>query len=173
MRKELQWPSIILTFGFLIIFVSYGIRFSYPILMPKMIESLNLSKTESGLILGMYMIGYAIASPVAGFLTDRLGGRRVITIFCFIMAVGTLLMGISDNSFMASIFFFVAGIGGASSWVPIVALIKKWFRAERRGRILGLLDAGVTGGLGSMGILLPITVNLYGWRSSWFIMIKR
>jgi sugar phosphate permease len=170
MKSYTRWSLIIIAISFSVVFVSYGIRFSYPILMPEMITSLGLSKTESGLVFSLYMIGYAVFSPIAGFLADRLGGRVVIPSFCLIMAAGTFLMSISQTSLMTYTFFFIAGSGAAATWVPIVALVQKWFRAEHRGRVLGFVEVGIGGGYGSMGLILPTIVQNYGWRFGWIIL---
>ena len=48
-----------------------------PALMPGMITSWSLSKTEAGWLLGIFFVGYVAAVPVLVSLTDRLPARNV------------------------------------------------------------------------------------------------
>lgn len=170
MVKHQNSKWIVLFAGTFTVFVSYGIRYGYGILLPEMLKYLVISKTEAGIIYSFYLISYTIFSPITGMLTDRLGPQRIITLFCGALGIGTFLMGTVTSLEAACIFFFVAGLGAAACWVPIVVLVQSWFGEKRRGTVLGVMGGGASWGFGSMGLLLPILISWSSWRVCWYIL---
>jgi sugar phosphate permease len=167
----LHWGWVVLGSSFVTLFVNYSIRIgAYPILLPEMIKDLQLTKAEAGLIKSAFAITYLVFSPIMGWLTDRVGARKVISFFCLFLGGGAFLMGKAESLFASAIFFGVVGLGAAAMWVPSATLIQKWFGAAKRGLALGILNASSGFGFGLMGLFLPIIVIKYNWRFGWFIL---
>ena len=169
-KRPLQWGWFVLGAGFLTTFVSYSIRLGFGVILPEMMTSLNLSKAEGGRIYSVFLACYTIFSPIAGYLSDRFGGRRVIALFCAILGLGLLSVGAADRLVTTILFFAVAGIGNSSTWVPVVSLTTKWFSAARRGFILGVLMVGSQTGYGVMGLVFPLLMARYPWRFGWTVL---
>ncbi len=167
-RQILHWAWVILIASFFTLFVNYGIRIGgYSVLLPKMIQDLHLSMTQVGVIRAAFFLTYVLFSPLMGWLTDRFGGRLVISFFCLFLASGTFLLGKAWSYPAAVLFHAIAGIGSAALWTPTVTLVQKWFAAPRRGFALGMLAP--CGALGSAltGLILPVIVKNYSWRLGW------
>jgi MFS family permease len=147
--------------------MAYGIRFGYGILLPVMIKDLEMSVGEAGLIYSGYFLAYAFIAPVVGSLTDRVGGRYVITLFCGILGFGTLIMGSIHQWQAGFASAVIMGAGASATWTPVVTVISKWFGTRWRGKALGILVTGYGWGFGAMGLLLPLMVAWYGWRFCW------
>jgi len=77
--KTIHWAWYILGASFLTIMVSFSIRLGYGVILPEMIMSLGISKTEGGLTYSILFVTYTLFAPIVGNLTDRIGGRKVIT----------------------------------------------------------------------------------------------
>jgi len=170
-RERLHWGWVILVSSFITLVINYSIRVgAYPILLPEMIEDLRLTKAQAGLIKSAFAIAYLVFAPVMGWLTDRIGGRKVISFFCLLLGGGAFLMGKAENLFASAIFFGIVGIGSAAMWVPTATLIQKWFGTKKRGLALGILSASSGTGFGLMGLFLPVIVIRYNWRFGWFIL---
>ncbi len=168
---EIHWAWIVLGTSFVTLFINYSIRIgAYPILLPEMIKDLNLTKAQAGLIKSAFAVTYLVFAPIMGWLTDRIGGRKVITFFCLFLGGGTFLMGKAESLAASAIFYGIVGIGSAAMWVPSAALIQKWFGTTRRGMALGILNASSGAGFGLMGLILPVIVMGYGWRFGWFTL---
>lgn len=175
MNKEtsfkLHWGWVVLGASFITLFINYSIRIgAYPILLPEMIRDLHLTKAEAGLIKSAFAITYLVFSPIMGWLTDRIGGRKVISFFCLLLGGGAFLMGKAENLFASAIFFGVVGIGSAAMWVPTATLVQGWFGTKKRGLALGILNASTGAGFGIMGLFLPVIVINYNWRFGWFML---
>jgi sugar phosphate permease len=135
-----------------------------------MIKDLHMTKAQAGMIKSAFAMTYLVFSPIMGWLTDRIGGRKVISFFCIFLGGGAFLMGKADNLFASVIFFSFVGIGSAAMWVPNATLIQKWFGVRKRGLALGILNASSGAGFGAMGLFLPVIVINYNWRLGWFIL---
>lgn len=169
--SRIHWGWVVLGTSFITLFITYSIRIgAYSVLLPEMIKDLHMTKAQAGLIKSAFAIAYLIFSPLTGWLTDHIGGRKVISFFCLFLGGGAFLMGIAENLTTASIFYGIVGIGAAAMWVPNLTLIQGWFGVRKRGLALGILSPSYGIGLGLMGLVLPLIVSKYNWRSGWFIL---
>lgn len=166
-----HWGWVILGTSFITLFINYSIRIgAYPVLLPEMIKDLQLTKTQAGAIKSAYAITYLIFSPILGWLTDRIGGSKVISLFCLLLGGGTFFMGKAENLFDAALFFSLVGVGAAAMWVPSATLIQKWFVKGKRGFALGIASSSSGVGSGLMGLVLPTIAIKYHWRTGWFLL---
>jgi sugar phosphate permease len=166
----IHWAWIILFISFINLFVNYGIRLGYSVVLPEMIRTLGFSRRQAGDIFNAYFLAYILLSLFAGNLTDRLGARKIIPMFGVVLGIGTLLMGTSSSFWQASLFFGIVGMGAAAMWTPIIALVQRWFAVKRRGMALGILSTGFGLGFASMGKLFPIIVSEWSWRYCWYFL---
>lgn len=166
-RGSVHWAWVIIGVCFLDLVVNYASRLGYGVVLPEMIRDLDLSRTAGGAIFNAYLLVYITLTPLAGFLTDRLGARPVMTVCAAVLGAGALLMGSARSAGDASIAFAVAGLGAAGIWVPVLTVTQRWFAPSRRGLALGILSTGIGLGFAVTGILFPFLIDHYGWRSAW------
>jgi MFS family permease len=153
--------------GFLTLFASFAIRYGYGLLLPQMIPSLGISKTEAGIIYSSYFIAYTIFSPILGLLVDRSDARLLLTFFVALLGIGAYLMSFSFSVLYASLFFTLAGIGHSACWVPVVTVVQRWVSERRRGMVLAIVDLGSATGIAVWSILIPLIIGSYSWRAGW------
>jgi sugar phosphate permease len=168
--KAIHWAWYILGASFVTTLVSYTTRLGYGVILPEMVKSLGISRTEGGLTYSILFIMYTLFAPIVGNLTDRIGARRVITFFCAVLAVGVLLMSTVNRLITAALFLGIAGIGISSTWTPVVALTTRWFSRNRRGFVLGVITLGAQLGYGTFGLTFPLMMARYNWRLGWVIL---
>ena len=161
--------AFILVICFFSLFTAFAIRYSYGILLPKMIPSLGISKTHAGVIYGSFFIAYTVFSPVMGFLADRIKIRFILFSFSAVLGIGTFLMAYPASHVEASIFFAIAGVG-ASYYSPVMVLAQRWISDKRRGIMLSAITAGGALGILITSLLMPMVVSLYSWRMGWKIL---
>ncbi|HMK50994.1 MAG TPA: MFS transporter [Thermodesulfobacteriota bacterium] len=167
----IHWGWVVLGTSFITLFINYSIRIgAYSILLPKMIQDLQINMAQAGMIRAGYFLTYILFSPMTGWLMDRIGGRFVISSFCLFLGIGAILMGQASSLSTAIWYHAIVGIGAAAVWTPVAALIQKWFGTTRRGLALGILSPSYALGFGLMGIVLPIIVRDYSWRMGWHLL---
>ncbi|MCR4393105.1 MAG: MFS transporter, partial [Dehalococcoidales bacterium] len=155
---------------FFTVLISYCIRYGYGVLLPDMLSSLEISKTEAGLIYAFFFIAYTIFSPLLGTLGDRYSLRFIIVIFVIVLGVGTLLMAFAFSLMQAILFFTLVGIGSAACWAPVMALAQRWTRDQHRGKTLAFVDIGSALGIIVSSTGLPLAVHNWDWRMGWLIL---
>jgi OFA family oxalate/formate antiporter-like MFS transporter len=149
------------------VLTSYAIRYGYGILLPEMLTSLGISKTEAGVIYSSFFIAYTVASPLLGSLGDRYNVRWLLTIFVALLGAGAFLMSFSTSIVQASLFFTLAGIGSAACWAPVMALAQRWTSDKHRGKTLAFVDTGSALGIIATSAGVPLIVLAYSWREGW------
>lgn len=169
-QQRFHWAWIVLGICFGILFINYSVRLGYGVVMPEMIRTLGFGRAASGTIYNSYLFVYIAVTPFTGYLTDRLGARRVITVCLLILGLGTFLMGTSQNLLGACIFFALTGLGSSGVWTPVLAIIQRWFAHHRRGLAMGLVSTGYGLGFATMGAVFPWIVANFNWRYAWFIL---
>lgn len=169
-KKDFHWAWIILSVCFINLFVNYSIRLGFGVVLPEMIRSLGLNRTQAGAIFNFYLAAYICLTPFTGNLTDRFGARRIITLFSILLGTGTLLMGAVERFWTACIIFALVGAGASAMWTPVITVVQRWFALKRRGMALGILSTGYGLGFAAMGWLFPILVESFSWRFCWYAL---
>lgn len=167
---SLHWAWVILAICFVDLFVNYSVRLGYGVVLPEMIRDLGFGRAAGGSIYNAYLFTYIIVTPFTGYLTDRFGARRVITICLAILGVAVLMMGTANSLWSACLFFGLAGLGATGLWAPIITLVQRWFAFHRRGFALGILSTGFGLGFATMGAVFPWIVKYFTWRYAWYYL---
>lgn len=168
--RRLHPAWVILGICFINLFINYSVRLGYGVVLPEMIRTLGFSRAEGGSIYNAYLLTYIIVTPYTGYLTDRLGARRVISVCLVLLGSGVALLGTVEHLWSACLFFGLAGLGASGLWVPIITLVQRWFAYQRKGLALGVLSTGYGLGFAVMGVAFPWVVDHYSWRHAWFIL---
>ena len=166
----IHWAWVILGISFANLFVNYSVRLGYGVVLPEMIRTLNFGRAEAGTIYNAYLFTYIAIAPLTGYLTDRLGARRVISVCLLLLGIAVVLMGTVKTLRSASLFFGLVGLGATGLWAPVITLVQRWFAFHRRGLALGILSAGYGLGFAAMGIVVPLIVESLSWHYAWFIL---
>ncbi|MEE8418963.1 MAG: MFS transporter, partial [Dehalococcoidales bacterium] len=101
-----------------------------------------------------------------GWLVDKYGPRRVVTVGVFIMGLGLIFFGMTDSLWMYYASNIVIALGtGLQGLLVMSVAINHWFRRKRTLAqslfLLGFSMAGVVG----IPILVLVQMNM-GWQTS-------
>lgn len=154
----------------LTVFVNYSARLGYGVVLPEMIRDLGLSRTAGGTIYNAHLLAYVLVTPLSGYLTDRLGARRVVTAGALLLGLGLVLMGKSGSLATASLAYMVTGLGAAGIWTPSVTAVQRWFALRRKGLALGILSTAYGAGFALTGVAFPWIAGRWSWREFWFLL---
>ena len=101
------------------------------------------SPLQIGLLLVPQGIGAALAMPPAGYLTDRIGARFVVTAGVLVAAVGTLAytqLGAETSYTYLAAALFVLGMGAGSTIMPSMAAAFQALAREETPRATSALN---------------------------------
>lgn len=156
--------------GALVLFVVYGLQFSFGEFRLAATEAEGWSQTSLSAIFAVYIGLYSLLSTVSGSATDRWGPRPTVAIGSCLLGGGYLLMSQASGLGLVVVgLAVVAPLGMSCSWVPVNATAVRWFVRRR-----GIASAIVTSG-GSLGNIVgpPVAAWLIvttGWRTALAIM---
>jgi NNP family nitrate/nitrite transporter-like MFS transporter len=113
-------------------------------LAPKLEDKLDLSNTETSVMIAIpVVLGSLLRIPV-GLLTDRYGGRIMFTILLAYSAGAALVIGFTTSYVALLIGGLFLGVAG-SSFAVGVPFVADWYERERQGFALGVYGAGNIG----------------------------
>jgi len=141
-------------------------------------ETFSFSTVTMGAVFSAFLWGYALFQVPWGYVCDRIGPRRTLTVSILLFAVGTGAMALVPRvAAMGGIGLlagfrlvrFVTGIGEAAVSSNVTRVVASWTSGRERGFASGLQVCGL--GLG--GTLTPLfiawTMVHWGWRASFEI----
>jgi sugar phosphate permease len=147
----------------------YIARFNFSAVIPLIRADLGLSNARAGGLMAFFFVTYTAFQLPAGFLADRTGPRKVLTLGALISIAGNLIFSQGSSYLVLTIGQLVNGMGQAVGWSSAVKLIVSWFPRSGRGTAIGLFVTCVTVG-SSLGIRLSgFLGDHFGWRSSFMV----
>ncbi len=144
--------------------------FTFPALLPLLIDEWRLSHTDAGWLSGIFFGAYAVSVPVLVTLTDRIDARRIYLCAVGASTVSHLGLAFLADGFWAGLAFRVAaGVGWAGTYmVGLRALTDQMEgRAQTRAVAAHAASIGVSGAL-SFVIAGQLAAWL-GWQSAFVV----
>jgi len=155
--------------GLLALAAAIGIgRFVYTPILPPMVEALQLSKAQAGLIASANFVGYLAGALVAALSLP--GSRRAWLMGS--LAVNALCLGAMGVTTALPLFLLlrlVAGIASAFALIFGSALVLDRLASAGRGGLSAVHFAGVGSGIAVSAALVAILVrDGAAWSTLWF-----
>ncbi len=150
--------------AFIHLAASRGIRGTFGVFYVALLEAFGWSRGATAGALSLSIVTEGLSLPFVGSLTDRLGGRRTLTLGGVILVLGLGLSATVSSIWELYLWLgIVTALGlGLIGMVPHVAIIAREFSVHR-GKALGFAYAG--GGFGIL-LLVPfaqIMIGTWGW----------
>jgi len=147
----------------------YLCRLNMSAVIPLVMEDLKISHLQVGSIMSSFFIAYALSLVPAGYLSDRFGSKRVITIAGLLSALSNFFFSRSTRLYHFFSFQILngisqAGVGGAS-----IKLVGDWFPKSGRATALGVLFSCVPAFTVISYWLSSFLGESFGWRSAFFV----
>jgi NNP family nitrate/nitrite transporter-like MFS transporter len=153
------------TLAFTIAFAVWSLLSS---LAPQFQQQYHMSNFDISLLIAIPVLLGSLARIPLGLVTDRFGGRKVMTLLLLFVILP--LLGITTaNSLPGFLFWgFLLGIAG-SSFAAGVPYVSHWFSTERQGLALGIFGIGGIGTAISARFVPQITRSMGSWQPIFFI----
>lgn len=131
---------------------------------------LALSDKQMGWVLSIFALGYALFQAPSGFLADKYGPRKILTVIVTLWSLFTALTGAAWNFITLLIVRFFFGVGEAGAFPSMARVIFKWIPVKERGIVNGI---NFSGGRIGAAIALPIVawlIDVTSWKMSFVIL---
>ncbi len=133
-------------------------------LLPELAAQFNASKAAVGWTVSATTLGVALTAPLAGWLAQRLGRKRVIVTGALLMAVPTLLAAHSASIAELVIWRFLQGVALPAVFAVTNAHINEEWPPAEAPDLIGIQMAGMVAGGFAGRTLAALVAAALGWR---------
>jgi MFS family permease len=137
--------------------------------------SLRLSSEQVGLSASAYLAGAVLGALCFGWLTDRLGRKRLFSVTVAIYLVATIASGLAWSFWSFAAFRAITGAGIGGEYAAVNATIQELIPARRRGFTDLVINGSfwVGAALGALGALVALDPRIVppelGWRAAFVV----
>ncbi len=153
--------------GLIALAAAMGIgRFVYTPILPFMVDALELSKAEAGVIASANFLGYLVGALAAAILPGAKRPWFVAALAASALTTGA--MGLSPSLAMFLGLRFAGGVASAFVLVLASALVLERLAEAGRGGLSAVHFAGVGCGIAVSAVLVSgLAAAGYGWQAQW------
>lgn len=135
-------------------------------LTPFIRDDFNLDYTQMGWMMSAFNIAYGISHLPAGWFSDRLGPRMMITIGISGVALFAILIGIAPTYLAMAISLVLLGVMGGGYHPAAAPLVAASVDERNRGRALGLHQIGGTASFFLTPLIAAAIFHTLSWRGT-------
>jgi|GEM_PF-115606 len=131
-----RWIALIL-----ISFAMFGNYYIYDSISPLadlLKEQLKYSDKNIGLLNAIYSLPNIIMVLIGGIIIDRIGTRRSVFIFSFLVMLGAFVTVLYGSIYSMAAGRLVFGLGAESMIVAITTIVARWFKGKELSFAFGL-----------------------------------
>jgi len=151
--------------GFAVMFLIGSDTFVVAPLLPSLAKTYDVSTTQSGWLVSVYAIGYALTGLLSGPISDRGNRRIILTLGMVVFALATVACAVSPGFWTMFTFRFVTGgaaaVAAPQVWAMIPALVGP--DQKRILRVMGYTTAGLSIAQ-VVGVPLGSLLAIIDWR---------
>jgi MFS family permease len=128
-------------------------------------DDFNASVTQGVLVASAAVLVLAVAMPLTGWISDRLGRRRTLVLALSILFVGTVGAALAPTLWLLVLSRGLQGLGCAAVPTAVMGTLARSFAPELRSRVMGAW--GAANGIGQ-AIGPPVggfVADALGWRA--------
>ena len=167
----------ILSLLLLISIITYIDRVNISVTARQMMPALGLTDFQMGQVFSAFVLGYALFQIPGGWMGDRWGARRVLTLAVIWWSLFTALTAIAPTLGVANLIGilgslmlvrFLIGVGEAAALPNFNRAVANWHPPQERGLGIGITIGGI--GVGS-ALTPPITAWImvnFGWQMAFY-----
>ena len=159
----------IAVFLFFNLFINYMDRINLSVAAPAIAKEFSWNPGTMGLIFSAFIWSYCFCIIPWGWMSDRIGTRKVNSYSVAIWSVGAMLTGaaVGVGSILAA--RLALGVGEAASVPASGKVVRQWFPPGERGLATAIFNAGTFAGPAVSAPAIAWLVLKTSWRFSFVV----
>jgi len=149
--------------------ITFMDRTNISIAAPQMSKDFGLSKTQMGFVFSAFAWAYALGQLPGGWITDKLGSRKVLTIVVLFWSLMTMATAHALGFISLVVIRFIFGMGEAASWPAGTQAMQFWYPKSERGLVNGVTHSCGQFATSIVPLLGVAIMTAWGWRSIFHI----
>jgi len=137
--------------------------------LPLYLSGFKMNITEITTVTSAFTFSWAFSQPLTGFVSDKVGRKKVIIIGLTGTAITILLYLFTSNFMLLSFFAFLMGLGAALFYTPLIAMVGDIAPLGLEGTLIGsyrfFRDMGYSAG----PVLLGMVADALGLQYAFYV----
>ncbi|HEY7333328.1 MAG TPA: MFS transporter [Bryobacteraceae bacterium] len=154
----------------LIYLITYMDRVIISTTGPVFRKDLGISLIAFGTIQSAFLLAYALFQIPGGWLGDRIGPRRALTLIASWWSAFTALTAIGWNAASMIAIQWVFGMGEAGAFPIATRSLSRWMRPSERGFAQGITHAGSRVGGAAGRNIVALIMLAFTWRTPFLVL---
>ena len=145
--------------------------FCFPVFLKPLMQDFHAGRAAVSLGFTLHLLAIAVSAPLAGWLIDRYGSRKVI-LLATSMFGSILLLNKPFSTNLWRFYFFNIALGLVGNGVgplPYGKVLSLWFDRSR-GLALGLMMVGIGSGAMIMPSVAQQLIAKFGWHTAYAVL---
>jgi MFS family permease len=170
MRERFFYGWVVLGAAFAVITMAIGTLFTLGVFLKPIEDSMGWSRSGIGAIGLFNWVVMGAGGVVSGFVSDRVGTRRVVLVGAALLSAGLLLSSHVQQMWHLYVTFgLLIGAGVSAFYVPLTVLAIQWFEG-RRAMAAAVVSSGNGLGILALAPLSRWLINEYDWRVAFSVL---
>jgi MFS family permease len=141
----------------------------YSLVLAVLIREFSMDTRTAGFLNSLTLIASAIGGLLFGVVADRFGRTKSLMLSILVYSVSSAACGFSHSISQLAVFRFILGLGMGGEWTTGAALIAETWRAEHRGKALGIMQSAYAIGEAIAALVVVVVLPNFGWRAVFFV----
>lgn len=150
--------------------VTYMDRVAIGVAAPSIQKDFGFSLITMGWLFAAFRWGYTLTQIPGGWLGDRIGPRRALTLFLAWWSVFTCATGLAWNVASMAVFRFLLGVGEAGAFPTATRSLSRWMLPTERGFAQGMTHSGSRVGAALAPPFVVLLIGALGWRAPFVVL---
>lgn len=142
----------------------------FGLVIPALIATFNVSKTEAGLLGSVTLITGALGGWMGGALADRIGRVKALQVTILTFAIATFVAAFAQSFEQLIVLKALQGFGFGGEWAVGAVLMAEIIRPEHRGKALGAVQSGWAIGWGAAVLFYTAIFSFLPQETAWRVM---
>ncbi|HKD47820.1 MAG TPA: MFS transporter [Rhizomicrobium sp.] len=169
-KRLFSTPNLVLFLICLMYALTYIDRINVNTAGPVLQKELHLDPSQLGWVFSAFGWAYVCLQVSGGWVSDRFGARRALTVCGIIWSVATIMMGVVGSFAALIVCRVVLGLGEGATFPTATRALSDWATPQRRGYVQGITHAFARFGNALTPPMVAWLIHATSWQRSFVIL---
>jgi MFS family permease len=136
----------------------------FSLIIGELLREFSMNTRTAGLLTSLTLVASALGGVLFGFLADRIGRTRALMLSILVYSFSSAACAFTQTVPQLAFFRFLLGLGMGGEWTSAAALIAETWRAEHRGKALGLMQSAYAIGEAFAALVVAVVLPRFSWK---------
>ena len=161
------WMVLVAAIG---INLTLGVNYSWSVVKKALVADWHWTNVDASLPYTVYTTIFALVMVFAGRLQDKFGPRFVVTLGSLLVGMGLISCSFTSTLLYMICTYGLTGIGYALCFSATMPVSIKWFPAEKKGLITGVVVSGSALASAYFSPVVNVLLSHYGISKTFLVL---